>query len=307
MQRKGGVMPYFSERIGKTLPKVKLQVASMDEDLRTGLWNIVHMRVIGYLESLPKRSSKTRDALRTAQLRLEGRQVQIAYCARLFQDFFKWPVDSLDNSTFSATVRRIRDWFTKAEWYKVYDFIEWLAQNHAENVRMGEFTAECDEILAREVSGYRFMHGRNELVPISDQQEKKTIETALEDTETKPLLGCHEHLAKALTLFSRRENPDYANSIKESISAVESICRIITKTTDTLGEAIKKLPFGLHPAFTKGISSLYGFTSDAGGIRHGNAGPPVTFDAADAKFLLVTASSFVHFLLQKALVQGMSF
>jgi hypothetical protein len=225
----------------------------------------------------------------------------------MFQGFFKWRVDSLDKAPFSRVVDRIREWFDKAEWYRVYNFIEWLAQNPPPHAGTREFIADCDEILAREVSGYRFMHTRNELVPISDEQEKAAIETALKETRTKPLLGCHEHLAKALSLFSRRENPDYANSIKESISAVESICRVITNSTDTLGEAIKKLPFGLHPAFTRAIASLYGFTSEAGGIRHGNAGPPVTFDAADAKFLLVTASSFVHYLVQKGLAHGLNF
>jgi len=127
---------------------------------------------------------------------------------------------------------------------------------------------------------------------ISDPQEKKAIETALKETQTNALLGCHEHLAKAVDLFSRSE---YAESIKQSILAVESICRIITKTNDTLGEAVKKLPFGLHPAFTKAISSLFGLMGDA---------PPVAVDAADAKFFLVTASSFVHYLVKKADAQG---
>lgn len=124
---------------------------------------------------------------------------------------------------------------------------------------------------------------------IGDKQELEAIETALKDTETKSLLGCHDHLAKALDLLSPRDNPDYANSIKESISAVESICRTIANTTGSLNEAVKKLPFELHPAFAKAISSLYG-----------SGGQAATFDAADAKFLLVTASSFVHYLVRKA-------
>jgi hypothetical protein len=131
-------------------------------------------------------------------------------------------------------------------------------------------------------------------ISISDQQEKRAIETALSDTQSKALLGCHEHLAKALDLLSRDDNPA---SIKESILAVESICRIITKTHDTLGESVKKLPFELHPAFTKAISSLFGLMGDA---------PPVAVDAADAKFFLVTASSFVHYLVRKANAQGMA-
>ena len=43
-----------------------------------------------------------------------------------------------------------------------------------------------------------------------------------------PYSSVNEHVKNALTLFSRRETPDYKNSIKESISAVESIIREIT-------------------------------------------------------------------------------
>jgi hypothetical protein len=142
------------------------------------------------------------------------------------------------------------------------------------------------------------------LVPITDEQEKQAIEVALAETQAAPLLGCHEHLAKSIQLFSHRERPDYANAITEAISSVESACRVIAKTDDTLGQAIKKLPFSLHPAFRDAVSRLYGFTSDAGGLRHGNPGPPATFDAADAKFFLVAASAFVHFLVQKAISNG---
>lgn len=130
-----------------------------------------------------------------------------------------------------------------------------------------------------------------------DAQEKKAIETALAVTQAKPLLVCHEHLASALELFSRQYHPV---SIKESIAAVVSICQIISKTTDTLGDAIKKLPFTLHPALTKAITSLY----DAGGIR---PGPTAAFDAADAKFFLITAASFVDYLVKKANSHGMTF
>jgi hypothetical protein len=41
-------------------------------------------------------------------------------------------------------------------------------------------------------------------------------------------------------------------------------------------------------------------------LAHSHAGLPVPFDAADAKFLLVTASSFVHYLVQKAMAKGMT-
>ena len=78
-----------------------------------------------------------------------------------------------------------------------------------------------------------------------------------------------EHIRSAVSLLSERKKPNYRNSIKESISAVESVCRLIGGGK-TLGDALKGIrdKIGLHPALEKGFSALYGYTSDKGGIRH---------------------------------------
>jgi hypothetical protein len=90
--------------------------------------------------------------------------------------------------------------------------------------------------------------------------------------------GALHHLHNALNHLSGRQTPDYANSIKESISAVESTCRAIAgKSGATLGNAIKTLEAGvvtIHPALQKAWGSLYGYTNDAEGVRHAaNIGP----------------------------------
>ena len=99
---------------------------------------------------------------------------------------------------------------------------------------------------------------------------------------------------------SNRNNPDYRNSIKESISAVESACRLIGGGK-TLADALKRIRdrIGLHPALEKGFSALYGYTSDEGGIRHALL-EESTLDATDARFMLVACSAFVNFLVSKA-------
>ncbi|HEU4506960.1 MAG TPA: hypothetical protein VFR78_01890 [Pyrinomonadaceae bacterium] len=58
--------------------------------------------------------------------------------------------------------------------------------------------------------------------------------------------------------------------VAESISAVESLCNLITGGKDTLGDALKKVEarVAIHPALKKGFGNIYGYTSDANGIRH---------------------------------------
>ena len=62
------------------------------------------------------------------------------------------------------------------------------------------------------------------------------------------------HINKALALYSDRKKPDYENSIKESISAVESYCALITNDKKaTLGQALKQIEqkTNIHPALKK--------------------------------------------------------
>ena len=90
----------------------------------------------------------------------------------------------------------------------------------------------------QEYVGYRFVDGI--IVPISNSYEVETINETLKN-EYQPV---YDHISKANKLIADREKPDYENSIKESISAVEAICEIITQTKGkeaTLGNMLKKL------------------------------------------------------------------
>ena len=105
---------------------------------------------------------------------------------------------------------------------------------------------------------------------------------------------------KALSLISDRDHPDYSNSIKESITAVEVVCEIIIDKQATLGDALTELEkqgVVIHPALKSAFSKLYGYTSDAAGIRHAGQldGKDATFD--EAKYMLISCSAFVNYLI----------
>jgi hypothetical protein len=97
----------------------------------------------------------------------------------------------------------------------------------------------------------------------------------------------------------------YRNSIKESVSAVESLVGIALGKQGTLGQLIKKLKqeIDFHPALEAAFSSLYGYTSDADGIRHAILeSKALSFE--DAKFFLVVCSAFVNFVTAKIVNVG---
>jgi hypothetical protein len=110
-----------------------------------------------------------------------------------------------------------------------------------------------------------------------------------------------EHLKAAAALLSDRKSPDFRNSVKESISAVETASRIISGNSKaTLGDAIKLIDKvrGMHPALRDGLIKLYGYASDEGGIRHGLT-EESNVDQADAKFMLVNCSAICTLLIER--------
>jgi hypothetical protein len=162
-----------------------------------------------------------------------------------------------------------------------------------------KFINACNFALQREVSAYRFVDGL--MSRITDEVEVAEVDAAL----AGPRGPVRTHLRRALELLSDRESPDYRNSIKESISAVESLVATVAGEKGTLGQLIKKLEdeIGLHPALRTAFGSLYGYTSDEDGIRHAIL-ESETVGFEDAKFFLVVCSAFVNFVESKVSALG---
>lgn len=159
-------------------------------------------------------------------------------------------------------------------------------------------SVEINKIMEQEKSGYRILNDK--FVNITNKEELKEISIATDS----PYESVRTHFRKALALYSDRKSPDYENSIKESISAVEAMCCIITGATGsqaTLGNTLKKLEANgveIHSVMKLGFDKLYGYTSNADGIRHGG----IDFTNApseDAKYMLVSCSAFVNYLIEK--------
>jgi len=275
----------FSQRKGLKPVKQTLQIDSMDDDLRNGLWNALSLHYWDRMD-----------------LKGGGFLSQHAGFETLFKalwlHYFKIPLDTLEDY-WPSTYKGIREYFFGCKWYEVYDFIEFVANNYPsplyDELFNQKFMDYCNSILEQELSAYRFVGGK--ITEITTPEEISEIEEAL----STPFKGVRIHLKSALDKMSDRKNPDYRNSIKESISAVESLVQLMTKNPKAeLGEGLKLIEskVGLHSALKKAFSSLYGYTSDADGIRHALLEESnLTF--VDAKFMLVCCSAFVNYLTDK--------
>jgi hypothetical protein len=222
----------------------------------------------------------------------------------IWTDFFKSPLDEMPPHE-NAVRAALKEIVLRGQWYEVYDLLE-FALNSPQHTKRNELAAEVSRILSEENAGFRLMDGQ--FVQITDETEIAAIEEGLSATSRDRFAPARVHLVAALGFLSDRHAPDYRNSIKEAISAVEAIAQIVTANPQaTLGQALKVATgrVRIHGALLSAFSSLYGYTNDADGIRHALSDEP-NLDAADAKFMLVVCSAFVVYLIQKAGASGTS-
>lgn len=274
----------FSDTLGITKPKSVIQVGTMDDVLRNKLWNVFYLF---FVEPLNKDRFET-----TAWTKFAG------FFNALWHQYFEKPVDTIPQDKYRA-VNELRGYFFSAEWYNVYNFIDFVFKNSAP-VNGREFRNAINSVLESELSGYRYIE--DNLVPISNEREINEIEDVLGRTYGSPFLGINTHIKSALSIFGNREKPDYRNVIKESISAVESAAQLISGDTSAeLGKALKilKEKIQLDGALVSAYNSIYGYTSNADGIRHALSDKD-NLDMEDAKYMLVSCSAFVNYLLTKA-------
>jgi hypothetical protein len=239
----------FSQRFGYRPIKDSIQIESMDEALRNGIWSLLKIHVWDGIE-------RSTGVYSGYHLDDRGNAEMAALCRRLWLDYFKQPLDKLSNE-WSRVLPQLREHFFGCAWHEAYDFVEFVASNYKRHGFLDRFASACNQLFEREMSAYRFIDGL--VTRITDSQELGEIEDAL-NANRGPV---STHLRRALELLSDRNAPDYRNSIKESISAVEAlVAKKVNADKGTLGQLIKKLEddIGLHPALKTAFSNLYGYS-----------------------------------------------
>lgn len=268
----------FSQRYGYKPARDTIQKESMDNALRTALWNCFYSRCL----------LSGRNAHYLAESSLIN-----ALAHELWADLFSRSLDELKfmrMHEFEDILKRI---FFSFDWNEVYDFVEFVFEHYQLRDFKKAYSDCCNKVLEREVSAYRFINGQ--IAPIVDESEIQAIDEA-QGSRHSPV---RSHLMRSLELLTDRTNPDYRNSVKESISAVESLAEQLTgKHPAGIDDLMDYLTdnMNLHGALKSAFRKFYGWTSDDSGIRHALNGNGETTTFEDAKFMLVTCSAFVNYV-----------
>lgn len=278
-------MKSFSQRTGLEPIKVDIQREGVDENLKTALWNALYLH---YFVSISNSVTTYKRDLFT----------------RVWLHYFHKNYDEIQ--TAPQIVRAIKKTFFESTWNIMFDLLEFIPNNYTlseydggyENKTNKEFCNHCNNVLERFLSAYRFVDF--EIAEITSKEEIDSIEEAINSLDK--LGPVKIHLKRGLELFSDRINPDYRNSIKESISAVEAYSKMITgEEKATLGKALAIIgkQHNIHGSLKIAFNALYGYTSDAAGIRHALLDES-DLNQEDAKFMLVCCSAFINYLVVKS-------
>ena len=278
----------FSDRIGATQLNQVLQVETVDKKLRNHLWNALDLC---YWKQSTSRRMWPEDVFGAKS------ENKIAHIFEvIWNSYFNFRIDKLSNYVHE-NIKVVDEYFFSCNWYEVYNFIEFIVRHDVNTQRKGEFIKACNAILEQDFVGYRFVG--NYITPITSEIEIKTLEDILRLSDR--FFTVKKHIEQAQALLTQRPKADYRNSIKESISAIEAICCIVSgKENATLGDAVKQMQnkgFPLHQAFVDAVKKLYGYTSDAEGIRHALL-EETRLASADARFMLVICTAFVNYIIE---------
>lgn len=282
----------FSDRNGIQPLSTEIQLIDFDERTRARLLNLVHS-IYDNVYFAEEWSSPQR----------------LGFLRFVMDDVYSAPITIEEIQLEDKVLSAINETIMKDNYNDVLTLIEAIAQYldaYLTNTRGQQYIQEIgcikvfrhfNDLFEREYVGYRFIG--DIISPISDNEEVETVNIPLHNR----FAAVREHISKANRLLSDRENPDYENSIKESISAVEAICQELLTDSGkqaTLGKMLKRLEdegIEIHSAMKEAFTKLYGYTSDANGIRHAGdiGGPSSTFE--EAKFMLVSCSAFINYLM----------
>lgn len=280
----------FADRNKIKEENTTMQILEFDERTRVALINMTDIIIHGYYPDV-----------NVSHLNGSRFVEEQDFLKNLMSDVYSCVVNRSTTMSYSYVWSIIQNTLTTDDYASVLTIIEYITQTvqrqlyRSVSYKGRTFTAEqaYNLVMRQEYVGYRLIKGQAR--PITDAHEVQTIQETIDSKYSE----VRQHISKALGFLSDRQSPDYANSIKESISAVERMCSIILGKATTLGDALKHLEDSgvrIHPALKRAFSQLYGYTSDASGIRHSGelGGKDSTFE--EAKFMLISCCAFVNYL-----------
>jgi len=270
----------FSQRQGLAGLPQQMELGEISVQLRSSLWRI-------FLDVLT--DSKVSRNYGTSRLNGPIRAVWLDWRVEYNNEF-------LDTETvwFEDAQNGISAILRNSSFSVLLDFLEFVYRH---KLCPSELLFGIPESLVKHRSAYRIIG--DIVVPIAEENEIKGVEQSLETINSAPANGAKSHMLSSAKCL---RNGEWGNSIRESITAVESAARSVEPEAKSLKDALNKLRDSgkiKHKALQNALNQLYGYTSDEQGIRHALVmKEEADVNEAEAIFMFGACASFASYLLK---------
>lgn len=211
---------------------------------------------------------------------------------------YKMADEFSDNS--GKIIPGLKSIFEGGNHIRLFDLVQWFLRAPQIPPSIAKSVAAALETTR---SAYRVVDN-DTIVPIGSELEAASLSRALESLSGSEFGGARAHLK---TAAGHLTGGRWADSVRESVHAVESVARVI-EPSPGLGRALAKLEKDkrIHAGLKAGFGSIYGYSSDEQGIRHPLVDDDeASVDEADALFMIGACASFVTYLIGKARGAGL--
>jgi len=253
---------------------------------------------IGYLKSVLPTFVGSRHGYTPTQQPLDAHDTHESFIALIRSESDAWDYDS--QSSWDGLCTHLKD----CDWPEFYDFVELvgkLLMNKEDNIPFGveydfsSYQKKVNSLFEEDAIGWS-LNERSELhrqVPPAMAKRLHTTRAALTDQ----FQNARVHYQKAES-YLHQHPIDEANSIKEMISAIESVAKRIAPKAATLGDAIKLLRrddrFSQH--LLDGLEKFYVYANATPMVRHGHVhggGPQLR----EAELVFFAGVSYIRYLI----------
>ena len=276
----------FSQRFDYAPLPEPMRLEEISSDLRREIWNATREVLL---------------AIRTARVGCYYFDRKACrFIERVLGSVLKTAEDEIDTE-YGAVLDLFKVLILQPRFSEVLDLVEMFSSEEPK----GYFANRIADSFERHAAAYWLDATRRpyQFFPRSNRAQGDTTREAINAVRDAGMEGANTHLRQAAEHINGGR---FADSVKDSILAVESVARIINpKAEKTLGPALNSLEkCGVirHPVLKQTFSKLYGYTSDEQGIRHAlldKAAPAVDID--EAMFMFGACASFAAYLANKHL------
>jgi hypothetical protein len=205
----------------------------------------------------------------------------------------------------------------KLEWYQFYDFLEFVSAELKEREPDYEDLFDSDEYERFRFRAYRqsvndlfsehkvqWRLGLNGLIEAALPKDLESRLDVADSTMADDFEPARRHYAKA-RLFVLSPTKDPENSIKEAVSAMESVCRTLYPGNATLGACLKAMrtEAAISPMLISVFEKFYAYASAEPAVRHGSDRASRVLEQ-DAELALHFSAAFIRTLIERKRAAG---